>query len=457
MGTHDKDVGLPAPEAPTRRRFLAGAGTAAAAVAAPALLGGCGLANADGGPLQFWNFYAPQQSPDPAVQAQARWFTDLVEAWNATHSARIELVYIPTSTYNGSAKLPSAFAAGQGPDIFLLSPGDFLRYHNGGVLADLTPHLDREVIDDYGAVLDSRMVDGRVYALPMEVEPLAMFYRVDTWERAGLSEGDIPTTWDALLDVGDRLRTPTRAGLVFETNPGYYQNFTWYPWMWQGGGDVLGRGGEVAFDSRAVRQALALWQDAVEGGIAPRTLPAAGDVISAFTSDLAGMWQTGIWQVSSFRAFAPDLPYGVFPLPAPPGGEYRTCLGGWAFCANAQGRDPEAAAAFCAWALGTMADACVDRMVEWATVAKSGIAPRASVLRRATEEGGYDFWAMRTFKDDIAPGGRPEPRYPPVVYKAISDAVQSTMLAGGDVAGEAERAAHAIEAYLKSYQGASLI
>lgn len=108
------------------------------------------------------------------------------------------------------------------------------------MLADLTPHMDQADIDDYFPdAIKSGTVDGRVYALPMEVEPLAMFYGVDAREKAGLSEGDIPETWDDLLDVGDKLRTPSRAGLVFETNPGYYQNFTWYPWMWQGGGDVL--------------------------------------------------------------------------------------------------------------------------------------------------------------------------------------------------------------------------
>ncbi|MDT0309503.1 extracellular solute-binding protein [Streptomyces sp. DSM 44917] len=170
-----------------------------------------------------------------------------------------------------SRRLPSAFAAGEGPDIFLVSPGDFLRYSNGGVLQDITPHLDRAVIEDFGTALDSRRVDGHVYALPMETEPLAMFYSVDAWERAGLSEGDIPETWDRMLDVGDRLRSRTRAGLVFETQPGYFQNVTWYPWMWQGGGEVLDRRGNVAFDSRGTRQALQLWQDAVREGIAPRT------------------------------------------------------------------------------------------------------------------------------------------------------------------------------------------
>lgn len=443
--------------APTRRRVLGAAGAVGATALGGAALSGCGRAKADGGPMQFWNFYSPQRSPDPAVEAQSKWFSEMVAAWNRSHKQQVELVFVPQPIYLNGAKLPTAFAAGSGPDIFLVSPGDFLRYANGGVLTDLTDHLGKGVVADFGDALDSRTVDGRVYALPMEIEPLAMFYDVKAWEKAGLSEGDIPKTWDQLLDAGDKLRGKTRAGMVFETQPGYFQNFTFYPFMWQGGGEVLDKEGATAFDSRAVRQALALWQDAVRHGIAPRTLPAGGDVVNAFKAGNVGIWQQGIWQVSSFKAAAPDFTYGLFKLPVPPGGSYTTGLGGWSFGANAHGRDPEAASEFVAWALGSAEQDSIDRMADWCVKAKSDIAPRTSALERGAEKGGYDFWAMKKFKDEITPGGRAEPRYPPVVYKAISDAIQGTMLAGRGVAGETERAAQSIEAYTKSYQGASLI
>lgn len=442
----------------TRRRFLAGALGVTAAAVAPTLIAGCGAGDSDNGPLKFWNFYGPQEQPDPAIGAQSRWFEKLVADWNATHQRQVELVYVPQSTYLNGAKLPTAFAAGAGPDIFLVSPGDFLRYRNGGVLANLSEYLTKEVVDDFFPdALSTRSDGGNVYALPMEVEPLAMFYNIPAWQQAGLSEGDIPTTWDQMLDVGDKLRTRTRAGLVFETQPGYYQNFTWYPWLWQGGGDVVDEAGRPVFDSDATRSALEMWQTAVREGIAPRTQPAASNLPTAFISDLAGMWQSGIWQLASFRAYAPDFEYGLFPLPAPPGGESTTILGGWAFAANARGRDPQTAVEFCAWALGSTERDCVQRMVEWCTVAKTDIAPRRSVLAAGTEQGGYDFWALKKFKDEIFPTGRAEPRYPPVVYKAVSDAIQACQLGGKNVSEQVDLAARSIDAYLRSYQGASLL
>lgn len=227
--------------------------------------------------------------------------------------------------------------------------------------------------------------------------------------------------------------------------------------MWQGGGEVQDADGRIAFDSQPVTAALDLWKTAVESGVSPRTLPASGDVVNGFSDDQAGTWQSGIWQVATFRQNAPDFEYGVYPLPTPNGGDYVTALGGWAFVANAHGRDPEAAARFCAFAIGSMTDDSIQRVADWCTVAKTDMSPRQSALNRANAEGGYDDPIMRTFRDEIFPGGRAEPRYPPVVYKQISDAIQACQLSGADPAEQANVAAQGIEAYLETYEGASIV
>ena len=68
------------------------------------------------------------------------------------------------------------FASGAGPDLFIISPGDFLRYYNGGVLLDLTPFIEPRRRRIFRGVIANRMVDGKIYGLPMEVEPMAMYY-----------------------------------------------------------------------------------------------------------------------------------------------------------------------------------------------------------------------------------------------------------------------------------------
>ena len=83
--------------------------------------------------LKFWQFY----SPGGGVVSQDKWYADVVKGWNDSHDVKVELVYVPNNAYMDGTKLPTAFAAGAGPDLFIISPGDFLRYYNGGVLLEL--------------------------------------------------------------------------------------------------------------------------------------------------------------------------------------------------------------------------------------------------------------------------------------------------------------------------------
>ncbi|MGA8117961.1 MAG: sugar ABC transporter substrate-binding protein [Actinocatenispora sp.] len=439
-----------------RSLFARGAGLAGA-LAAPALLSGCGSASGGRKELKFWQFYSPNPATgSPDLAKQDKWFADMVAAWNAEHETKIKLEFV---TVLGNPKLATAFAAGEGPDIFLISPGDFARYYNGGVLAELTPYMEKEAVADFFPDnMATRTVDGKVYALPMEIEPLAMFYSKPAMEKAHISEADLPTTWDGLLDLGDKLKVAKQGPLVFPTAQGYYQNFTWYPFLWQTGADaVLPNNKGSGMDTAGAANALKLWRDSVQNGVAPRVEPAAADVIGALTQGYASVYHSGIWNVAAFRNRAPKFDYGVFPLPAPAGRKSRTVLGGWAFVANALGRDPETAAKFCVWAIGSMREDSINRVVDWCIKAKSDVAPRRSALERATAAGGYSDPVMKMFAEDIFPTGRGEPRYPPVVYKAVSDAIQQCQLAGGDPRQQAELAAGSINAYLKSYEGARIL
>ena len=442
----------------TRRRLL----TQGSAFGTAGLIGGVTgfpfinrmSARAQGAPLKFWQFYAP----GGAVASQAQWFEKTVADWNASHEQQIELEYVPNADYMDGTRLPTAFASGEGPDLFIISPGDFLRYYNGGVLLDLTPFIEDAAQADFPeSVIGNRMVDGKIYGIPMEVEPMAMYYSIPAFEEAGLNENDVPQTWDQLLDVAGKLTNDQRYGVLFDVTPGYYQNFTWYPFMWQGGGEIQGADGRSSFNSPAVIQALKLWQDAVNSGAAPRQVLGGGgwDAVPNLGSGYVAMQNVGIWAISALREGAPDLPYGVFKLPVPQGGQYVTVGGGWAFVANARGANPEAAGEFCAWALASMSPDSVQRVADWCTVAKSDMPPRNSAL----EAGGAAFQdgMMGVFSRDIYPGTRAEPRVPPEVYKIVSDAIQATMLGGQDPAAAAAAASDQLDAFFGGYSGAPIL
>lgn len=78
-----------------------------------------------------------------AMPTQIEWFEKTTKDWNDSHEQKVVLEYVPNSEYINGPKLATAFASGEGPDIFLRSPGDFSRHCNGGVLADLPPSSTR--------------------------------------------------------------------------------------------------------------------------------------------------------------------------------------------------------------------------------------------------------------------------------------------------------------------------
>jgi multiple sugar transport system substrate-binding protein len=407
--------------------------------------------------LSFWQFYAPARQ----VGTQSKWFEDCVKGWNATHDVKVELQFVPVQDYIHGSKLQTAFASGQGPDIFIISPADFLRYYNGGVLVDLTSYMeDAAKKDFFPNVMETRIVDEKIYGVPFDVVPLAMFYSLKAFEEAGLSESDIPKTWEQFLEIAHKLTKGDRFGCLFETAPGIYQNFTWYPFMWQGGGDIATPDGKhSAFASPATVQALKFWQDTIQQNVAPRNVLGndGGDVVANLASGFCAMQNLGIWGVSNLRDNAKDFQYGVFPLPLPPNGQQRTICGGWAFVANAKGKNPEEAAKFCVWAVGSMQDDSIQRVVDWCTKANGGVSPRKSALEKGTTEGGYSSAPMKLFKDLVVLTGRSEPRVTPEVYKAVSDTIQACQLSGADPKQAAEQGSEQIDSFLAGYSGAPLL
>ena len=458
MSTDKSKTSLITPGGVSRRHLLQGGATFAAAGAIGGLGGfpfinRMGAQAADDNTLHFWQFYAPGGDVKPQVD----WFNKMVADWNAQSDTKVQLDYVPNNDYMNGTKLSTAFASGTGPDIFIISPGDFLRYYNGGVLLDLTPYISPEARADFpDGVIASRKVDNKIYGVPMELEPMAFYYSKKIFDEAKLNENDVPKTWDEMLELGKKLTTGDRYGLLFETAPGYYQNFTWYPFMWQGGGEFQGADGKSAFDSPGVVGALKFWQDAINSGAAPRQVNSGGwDIVANLGAGYCAMQNCGIWGISAMDNNAKDTPYGIFKLPLPAGGKYVTVGGGWAFVANAKGKNPEAAGKFVAWALASMDKGSIQREVDWCTVAKSDMPTRTSALQQGADA--FNKGNLAVFAKDILPGTRAEPRLPPEVYKIISDAIQQTQLGGADPQATATAASKQLDAFLATYKGAPMM
>ena len=75
--------------------------------------------------------------------------------------------------------------------------------------------------DFFPNVMETRIVNEKIYGVPIDVVPLAMYYSPKAFEEAGLSESDIPKTWDQFLEIAHKLTKRDRFGCLI-------RNCTWY-------------------------------------------------------------------------------------------------------------------------------------------------------------------------------------------------------------------------------------
>ena len=156
----------------------------------------------------------------------ANLFQALAEQYMAIHpNVHITLVENPWDDY--WTKLPLALQGNDGPAIF--------NVHNGqhdnliGYLAPYDIPVEDIVEEFVGA--SGHIIDGKIYYTDYGLMTATMYYNLDMWEAAGLTEEDIPKTWDEFREVAKKLTIRDTDGNLVQAGFSYNGGIQ---------GDVLG-------------------------------------------------------------------------------------------------------------------------------------------------------------------------------------------------------------------------
>lgn len=132
---------------------------------------------------------------------------DRIKSWTDDYSAihpnvKFNLTKSPWGDY--WKKLPLALQNNTGPDMFYAHEAYFF------VLQNQTAPLPKDVFHYDDLVQDfqhvqAASVDGELYHVPMGMSTLGMYYNKKMWADAGLTEEDIPKTWDEFIEVAKKL------------------------------------------------------------------------------------------------------------------------------------------------------------------------------------------------------------------------------------------------------------
>ena len=256
-------------------------------------------------------------------EAETTAVTDAVAAWSAESGVDAEV----QTASDLPQELSQGFAAGSPPDLFYLAPEALAGYAGNGSLqpyGDLLANKD----DFYPSLVTNFTYDDQFYCAPKDFSTLQLIINKNLWDAAGLTDADIPTSWDQLATVAQTLTTGGAVGLAFGAE---YQRIGAF--MTSAGGALVSDDGtEATADSPENVEALTYVKDQLDAG----TFAYAADIGAgwggeAFGKGLAAMTIEGNWITGAMANDYPDVPYIVAELPDGPAGkgtmQFTNCWG----------------------------------------------------------------------------------------------------------------------------------
>lgn len=176
---------------------------------------------------------------------------------------------------------------------------------------------------------------GETYGVPQDINIVGLFYNKDLFDKAGLSYPNENWTWDDLKTAGQKLTVdrdgdghPEIVGIDMAWGAAGFQ-----PFLYQAGEKFWNaERNRSAFDTPEAAKALAFYKSlmgsysisqssSVRGGLGPDKFFETGKV---------GIFFDGSWRTPSLKKNAPNLRFGVAPLP---GGRKKMSVSGSCFWA----------------------------------------------------------------------------------------------------------------------------
>jgi multiple sugar transport system substrate-binding protein len=218
--------------------------------------------------------------------------------------------------------LTSAVKEGNAPDVVILDNPAVPDAASSGLLAT----AEEVGIDTSG--FDANLagpgtVDGVSYGVPIGANTLGLYYNKEILADAGVDPASI-TDWATLNDALAKVTAKGHSGITFSGITGEEGVFQFLPWFWGAGADL------TKLDSSEAEQALALWTDWVNKGLAPNSVLSntQGTSWDEFMTGEYAFAENGSW----FKSAADEAGYKSIQVPgfnggvapAPTGGEFIT-------------------------------------------------------------------------------------------------------------------------------------
>lgn len=249
----------------------------------------------------------------------------LIDRFNQTHSTiQVDSLYIGQPDQQ-MPKILSAIVGNSPPDMLWFAPTITGRLIELDALRPLDDWLAHSPLRNQisPTLLEAMELEGHVWSVPFGTNNVGIYYRPSLFEAAHIER--LPKTWSELRHVARTLtqdqdgdgRTD-RFGMLLPLGKGEWTVFTWLPFLWSGGGELIEQGSDASvqtFDlaNEGAIAALQFWQDLVNEGVATLSLPERGYELDGFLAGKVAMQLSGPWTLGQLQATGVD--FGVLPIP----------------------------------------------------------------------------------------------------------------------------------------------
>ncbi len=247
-------------------------------------------------------------------------FQDLVNQFNDSHETlEIEAIYIGQP----DGQLPKILTAVVGdvpPDLLWFVPQLTGQLVELGAIRPLDDWLNRshlkEEIDP--VLFDSMELNNQIWSIPFATNNAAIFYRPSLFKKAGIET--TPKTWEELEKTAATLTQDfdqdgliDQYGMFLSLGKGEWTVFTWLPFLYSAGGELLTENQAPNLINQGAIAALELGRELVQKNWATLSAPERGYELDNFLSGQAAMQITGPWTLGQLNQL--DVDYDVFPFP----------------------------------------------------------------------------------------------------------------------------------------------
>ncbi|MFI7445126.1 extracellular solute-binding protein [Nonomuraea indica] len=281
-----------------------GAGSGSPASAAPTFSGGEYT-----GPkvtLDYWNGFTGGDGPHMRA---------MLETFNKQFAGRIEVRNVTRRWEDLYPAMPTAIAAGKGPDVAVIHNdwvGTFAARRTLLPLDDVVGALSLSEADFIPAVWNAGVYQGKRYSVPLDVHCLGDYWNRAHLQKIGLSEA--PADRAGYEDALAQLKKAGIAAPFWMPNK-WPAHLMFMSLLWQHGGELYSDDGTRAlWGGEPGVRALSWMVEQIDKGFSPAQV-AQDSQYAAFKNDKVSFTWDGIWQINDLKTNARSLQWGLGPVP----------------------------------------------------------------------------------------------------------------------------------------------